>query len=427
MYKAPLYLLVVAILLGPVLTAPASLPTSSAASFAGVPSAQNDTPWPTDGWSTSTPEEQGMDSSLLNDMMERIDEHDVRIDSLLIVRNGHLVFEEYPNTLYDNESRHIIHSCTKSYTSALVGIAIEEGYIEGVDRKLVDLLPNRTIANLDERKQAITLEHLLTMTSGLEWDEWTEPYDSYLNSLNRVWAAPDSVQYILDLPMASDPGDMWVYNSGGSHLLGAIVAEATGTSLFAYAIDTLFTPLGISPSNIMWPWDSHGRYWGHGGVEMVPNDMLKFGYLYLNNGTWDGEQIVPAEWVQQSAATQFTFNDYSGYSYQWWTYPTEIVDVYSAVGYQGQYIFVIPSLDIVVVFTSSVSPFEPDPQPAILFDYIIKAAMDEIPQSIAATDTLTLATLALLPLPLLVAGVYFRIRTNRWFWKSTRIQEVALL
>ncbi|MHA2142447.1 MAG: serine hydrolase domain-containing protein [Candidatus Thorarchaeota archaeon] len=425
MNKAPLYLLIFAILMGPVLTAPAYLPTSSASSFAGVPSAQNDTPWPTDGWSISTPEEQGMDSGLLNQMLDQIIQQEVRIDSILIIRNGYLVFEEYPRPLlYDNEDQHIIHSCTKSYTSALVGIALKDGYIESIDSRLVDLLLNRTIANLDERKQAITLEHLLTMTSGLEWDEWTEPYNSPQNSLNQVWEASDSVQHILDLPMAYEPGEVWVYSSGGSHLLGAIVAEATGTSLFSYGIENLFTPLGISASNIMWPRDRQGRYWGHGGVSMVPRDMAKFGYLYLNNGTWDGEQILPTEWVQQSAATLYEFNDYSGYSYQWWTNPTDIANVYSAQGFSGQFIFVIPSLDMVVVFTSNVPPYEPYPQSAILFDYIIKAAMNEIPQGLAAADALTLTTLVVLPLPLLIAGVYFRIRTKKWFWNPTHIQEV---
>jgi CubicO group peptidase (beta-lactamase class C family) len=426
MANAPLYLLIIAMLLGPVLTAPVFLPTSSAANFAGVPSAQNDTPWPTDGWSTSTPDEQGMNSNLLNEMMDKIQEQDVRIDSLLIVRNGHLVFEEYPSYRYENDSRHIIHSCTKSYTSALVGIALHNGYIEGVDSTLLELLPNRTIANLDERKQAITLEHFLTMTSGLEWDEWTEPYDSYQNSLNQVWAASDSVQHVLDLPMAYDPGEVWVYNSGGSHLLGAIVAEATGTSLFAYAIEKLFTPLGISSSNIFWPWDNQGRNWGHGGVEMVPRDMAKFGYLYLNNGTWDGEQIVPMEWVHRSGDTLFTFNDYSGYSYQWWTYPTDTVNVYSAEGFSGQYIFVIPELDMVVVFTSSVPPYEPYPQPSILFEYIIESAINELPEYVATGNAVTLATLALLPMPILVAGAFFRIRTRKWPWSATRTQEVPL-
>ena len=369
--------------------------------------------WPTDGWQNTTPEEQGMDSALLNAMMDRIDENGVHIDSIVIVKNGYLVFEEYPRTNYDVDSRHIIHSCTKSFTSALVGIAIEEGYIESVDNKLIDLLPNRTIANLDERKQAITLEHLLTMTSGLEWDEWTEPYSSNLNSHYQMWSASNNVQHILDLPMAHDPGDVWIYTSGGSHLLGAIVTEATGSELFDYAIDKLFTPLGIQPSNIFWPMDKQGQYWGSGGVEMLPRDMAKFGYLYLNNGTWDGEQLVPSEWVEQSADTLIDFNDYSGYSYQWWTYPTDIVNVYSAVGYQGQNIFVIPELDMVVVFTSSVPPDETYLQPAILFDYIIPAAMNENPPLVMLGGTIAFTSLAI-TLPILVAGVYYRIRIRNW-------------
>jgi CubicO group peptidase (beta-lactamase class C family) len=369
--------------------------------------------WPTDSWRNSTPEEQGMDSALLNEMMDRIDENGVHTDSIVIVKNGYLVFEEYPRTNYDVDSRHIIHSCTKSYTSALVGIAIEEGYIESVDNKLIDLLPNRTIDNLDARKESITLEHLLTMTSGLEWDEWTESYSSYLNSHYQMWSASNNVQHILDLPMAYDPGDVWTYNSGGSHLLGAIVTEATGIDLFDYAIDKLFTPIGIHASNIFWPWDNQGQYWGSGGVEMVPRDMAKFGYLYLNNGTWDNEQIIPSEWIEQSADTLIDFNDYSGYSYQWWTYPTDIVNVYAAVGYRGQYIFVIPELDMVVVFTSSVPPSSGVLQPAILFDYIIPAAMKENPQQMMLGVTITFTTLAI-TLPILFAGVYYRIRIRNW-------------
>ena len=379
--------------------------------------------WPTEGWLNTTPEEQGMDSELLNKMMDQIGEHGMRIDSVLIARNGYLVFEEYPRSFYDSEDRHIIHSCTKSYTSALVGIAIKEGYIESVDSKLVDLLPNRTIANLDERKQAITLEHLLTMTSGLEWDEWTERYQSPLNSLVQAQAASDNVQYILDLPMAYDPGETWVYSSGGSHLLGVIVAEATGTSLLDYAMDKLFGPLGIPSSNIYWPRDKQGLYWGHGGVEMVPSDMAKFGYLYLNNGTWDGEQILPTEWIQQSAATLNSFNDYGGYSYQWWTYPTDIANVYSAQGYAGQWIFVIPSLDMVVVFTSNFPPYEPYPHPSILFEYIIPAAMTEIPQKVIATNTIVLMTLVIIPLPIIFAGSYYGHWIRNRFRDSVKMQE----
>lgn len=380
--------------------------------------------WPTDEWSNSTPTDHGMNQKILNDMMDTIDDQSILIDSILIVRNGYLVFEEYPRTIYDSEDRHIIHSCTKSFTSALVGIAIAEGYIDGLDSKLVDLLPNRTIANLDERKQAITLEHLLTMTSGLEWDEWTEPYNSPLNSHYQMWFASDSVQHILDLPMEYDPGETWVYCSGATNLLGAIVAEATETSLFDYAVEKLFTPLGISSSDVFWPRDNHGRYWASGGVEMLPRDMAKFGYLYLNNGTWDGEQIVSTEWVQQSAETLVSFDDYSGYSYQWWTYPTDIVNVYAAQGFAGQFIFVVPSLDMVVVFTSSVPPYETYPHITILFEYIISAAMNDIPRQIIAANTITLMVLVIIFLPALFAGANYRLRIRTKFYESTKYQEL---
>jgi CubicO group peptidase (beta-lactamase class C family) len=251
------------------------------------------------------------------------------------------------------------------------------------------------------------------MTSGLEWDEWSEPYDSPLNSHYQMWFASDSVQYILDSPMAYDPGEVWTYNSGATNLLGAIVAEVTGTSLFDYAVEKLFTPLGISSSDVFMPQDSQGRYWASGGAEMLPRDMAKFGYLYLNNGTWDGEQIIPTEWVDQSADTLVDFNDFSGYSYQWWTYPTDIVNVYSAQGFRGQYIFVIPELDMVVVFTSSVPPYEPYPQPAILFEYIIAAAMKENPQPAIFAGTIAFTALVT-TLPILVAGVYYRIKIRNW-------------
>lgn len=366
--------------------------------------------WPTDEWQTSTPEEQGIKSTILNEMMTKIEENQLLIDSLLIVKNGYLVMEEYPSSTYDQDSRHIIHSCTKSFTSALVGIAIEEGYIPGVDAKLVDLLPNRTYANYDERIEDITLEHLLTMTSGFEWDEWSEPYTSHLNSNYQYWSASDSVQYVLDQPMAYDPGEVWVYSSGSSHLLSAIVTEATGMSLLEYAEDKLFSPLGISISDVLWPADNQGIYRGSGGVELLPRDMAKFGYLYLNNGTWDGQQIIPSAWVQSSSETLISFDDYSGYSYQWWTYPNEVANVYSANGFAGQYICVIPSLDMVVVFTSRTDPYAAYPQIPILFDYIIPAALNEIPQTLMTTYTLTLVAIVMLPMPFLVASIYFRYR-----------------
>ncbi len=379
--------------------------------------------WPTDGWLNTTPEEQGMDGALLDEMMDQIQTRAIRIDSISIVRNGYLVFDKYPRTLYDEDREHPIHSCTKSYTGALVGIALAEGHIDSLDSKLVDLLPNRTIANLDERKQAITLEHLLTMTAGLEWDEWTEPYDSPLNSHYQMWFASDSVQHILDLPMAYDPGEVWVYSSGASHLLGAIVTEATGVSLLDYAMEKLFTPLGISSSDFFWPIDNQGYYRASGGAEMIPRDMAKFGYLFLNNGSWDGEQIIPIDWVNQSASTLVPFDDFNGYSYQWWTYPSPVANVYSANGFRGQYIFVVPSLDMVVVFTSSVPPYVEYPQLTLLFDYIVPAAINEIPSQITASNTITIVALVIIFLPALFAGANHRLRIRTQVYESTKHQE----
>ncbi|MFW9944901.1 MAG: serine hydrolase domain-containing protein, partial [Candidatus Sifarchaeia archaeon] len=158
--------------------------------------------WPTDEWSTSTPEEQGIDSSKLGEMMDYIQVNEIDIDSILVVRHGRLAFEEYLSTLYTSDTKHSIHSCTKSFTSALVGIAIQEGYIGGVTDKMVDYFSNRTIANLDSRKQSITLEHLLTMTSGLEWDEWSVPYGEYGNDVAEMYRTTDAIQSVLDRPMA---------------------------------------------------------------------------------------------------------------------------------------------------------------------------------------------------------------------------------
>ncbi len=368
--------------------------------------------WPTDDWRTSTPAEQGMDTTKLDEMMKHVEVNDIRIDSILIVRNGYLVFEEYPRSIYGPDDLHIIHSCTKSFTSAMVGIAIQEGYIEDVSDRMIDYFPNRTIANLDSRKESVTIEHLLTMTSGLDWDEWTIPYGRIGNDAAEMNFADNGIQYVLDRPMAYDPGEFWTYNSGGSHLLGAIVANTAGQTLLEFAFEHLLGPLGISHVN--WPRDQNGYYSGSGGVSMRPIDMAKFGYLYLNNGTWNGQKVVPSDWVAKSAGTEFSFSEYAGYSYQWWTNPTEIANVYSAQGYAGQFIFVIPSLDMVVVFTSSVPAYSVYPQPAMLFQYIIPAVLDESSTVVPNVDNMTASVLLVLPLPLVVAGVYWNMKVKQW-------------
>ncbi|MFW9993352.1 MAG: serine hydrolase domain-containing protein [Candidatus Odinarchaeota archaeon] len=331
-------------------------------------------PFPTVTWSISTPEEQGMDSKKLNQMIELIDEQDIDIDSVLVIRNGYIVFEEYPGIL-DQDDKHSLHSVTKSFTSALVGIAIDKGFIDSVDQKVVDFFPERTIKNLDSWKQKLTLENLLTMTTGLTWDEWTYPYSDSRNDLIKMLNSYDPVQHFLDLPMIYEPGTEWVYSTGASHLLSAIIQQMTGYNTFDFAREFLLEPLGIT--DVQWDKDRRGVYYGGHSLSLKPRDMAKFGYLYLNNGTWDGEQIVSPEWVVESSETRENpYNDeFTGYGYQWWTNPH--LGVYFAAGRFAQKIYIAPALDLVAIFTASIPDGSPDPEYKLLSEYILPAVEDD--------------------------------------------------
>ena len=331
--------------------------------------------WPTEGWRTSTPEEQDMDSEKLEQMMVYLDGNNLDIHSVVIVRNGYIVWEEYPGFLYDRGMIHIVNSVTKSFVSALIGIAIKEGYIEGKDQKMVDLFPDRTIQNLDERKESITLEHMLTMKSGMEWDEWKYEYSDPRNHYVKAISSEDPFQYVLDTPMATDPGLVWNYNGGTSHLMSFLVTEATGQDTHDYAKEKLFKPLGITQSD--WNRDSHGICNGGGGLYLDPRDMAKFGYLYLHDGEWDGEQIIPADFVADSVKTHSRFSLSSGYGYQsWWTYPQQ--GVYRAAGLDGQRIYVSPDLELIVVVTAYI-PERNDPEKFLrnmMFQYVIPSCSE---------------------------------------------------
>ena len=331
--------------------------------------------WPTEGWRTSTPEKQDMDSAKLDEVMEYIERMDKRgmpINSVLVVRHGHIVLEEYPQPDYDQDTAGDIYSTTKSFASALIGIAVEEGFIDGTEQKMIDLFPERTIENLDSRKESVTLEHILTMKAGLEWNEWRYAYTDPRNDYIKARFSADPIQYVLDLPMMEEPGVRWNYNGGTSDLLSALITEATGYDTLGFAQEFLFGPLGIS--DVTWLQDDrHGIYYAGYGLHLTPRDMAKFGYLYLHNGTWDGEQIVPADFVAEAVKTHSSVSASRGYGYQsWWTYPQS--GVYYAAGLFGQRIYVVPDLDLVVVFTSSMSVTDPEFwMREVLFDYIMAA------------------------------------------------------
>lgn len=332
--------------------------------------------WPTGGWRTATPESQGMDSVRLADMLDHIRRQEIPIHSLVVVRGGYIVAEAnfYP---YRADQKHRVYSVTKSITSALVGIALAQGHIDRVDRPALDFFPGRTVPDRDS-KQGITLEHLLAMTSGLDWPSSRQ---ANRDSTLQMFRSPDWVQFTLDRPAAVEPGREFRYNSGGSHLLSAIVAEATGTDPLAYARANLFEPLGIH--DVAWETDPAGRPDGGAGLWLRPRDMARFGYLYLRQGVWDGRQIVPAGWVAASSRSYSQAANWGqeygvqGYGYQWWIHS---FGAYAARGYAGQRIFVLPHLDLVVVFTSGLGWLDMGRAPdELLVSYIIPAALSGSP------------------------------------------------
>ncbi|MFX0007455.1 MAG: serine hydrolase domain-containing protein [Promethearchaeota archaeon] len=319
--------------------------------------------WPTTGWVTSSPESQGLDSLRLVEMEDFIQSSSMRlaIDSLLIIRNGYLIYESYPSDIYDENDKHLLYSVTKSFTSTLIGIAIDKGYIEGIYSNILDFFPNRTIDNMDSRKQNIKIWHLLTMTSGFEWSDD--------ENFNPMWASSDSVQYILDRPMSDSPGSRWNYNTGASHLLSAILNQVTPNGTLAFAEDFLFTPLGIT--DYTWSVDLQGNPNGGTLLYLRPRDMAKLGYLYLNEGRWEDQQIVSQIWTIQATSPSVIFPpnrlSYTGYGYQWWNLFWG--KGYAARGSYQQNIFVIPDIDMIIV-TTGFTDFNPI---SLLLNYIFPA------------------------------------------------------
>ncbi len=263
-----------------------------------------------------------------------------RIHSVVVIRDDRVVLDArfYP---YSREWRHDLASVTKSVTSTLIGIAIDQGLIAGVDARVLDFFPDHTIANLDGRKRRMRLKHLLSMRSGFECD----PTNSEA-TLTEMTGSPDWVQFTLDLPMAEEPGETRVYCSPNVHLLSAILERATGMSTLAFAEQVLFKPLGIS--DVMWLTDPQGIHRGWGDLHLKPTDMIKLGYLHLNNGKLLGRRIVSSWWADEATtgAGQHIpgWPAGEGYAYLWYYAP----DYYYASGRGGQYVFVFSDDGLVI-------------------------------------------------------------------------------
>jgi CubicO group peptidase (beta-lactamase class C family) len=303
--------------------------------------------WPTQAWRISTPREQGMDSARLVQMLAAIQQQHLNLHSLLIIRNGYLVNETYFGS-YQQNTKHELYSVTKSFVSTLIGIALDKANIDRTDHRIVDFFPGRTFANSDPKKQNMTLEDVLTMRSGLDWQEGDPVY-------NAMYRSRDWVKFVLDMPMVTTPGGQFNYCSGCSHLLSAILQQTTGMKTRDFAEQTLFKPLGIS--NATWESDTAGIPIGGWGLQLTPRDMAKLGYLYLRNGQWDGQQIVSSEWIKNATQKHTGTDGSMGYGYQWWTYPS--LAAYTALGRYGQTIFVIPDSDLVIVTTAQLDSHDP--------------------------------------------------------------------
>jgi CubicO group peptidase (beta-lactamase class C family) len=296
--------------------------------------------WPTKEWATSTPEEQGVDSAKLAEALQKIKENQINLDSLLIIRNGKVILDAYFYP-YDPSIPHKLASVTKSFTTTLIGIAIDQGKIQ-LDQSMVSFFPDRTIANLDERKKSITVRHLVSNMNGFE----SGCFSADEATLDKMRSNKDWVQAALDRKVVHDPGTSFCYDSPGMHILSAILQEATGMTEKEFAQKYLFEPLGIK--DVYWEPDPQGYSHGWGDLYLKPLDAAKLGYLWLNKGVWNGKQIVSTTWVEDSVKAN-THGGMDYYGYGWWVSN----DNYYAFGRGGQNIKVMPSINVIVVTTAS--------------------------------------------------------------------------
>lgn len=291
-------------------------------------------------WQYSELSAQGLDPVILNMGLAQMAQSTTR-QSLILMRHGAIVYEAYYNGSRASDSNNIA-SVSKSMLSALAGIAIERGFSQTTEDRVADYLPAYFDFAPDSALQALTLHDMLTMTHGLAWEE---NQASRLLNRSNDWLAD-----ILRLPMSGEPGARFNYSTGVSHVLAAALAEATGLSVCEFAHRYLFAPLGIEVE--FWGLDPQGYFTGGHSVSMTARELARFGQLYLNEGRWGGEQIVPGWWVAASTSPQVDIgNNYAGYGYYWWLNRIAGYDMYSALGAGGQILHVIPSLEVVLATT----------------------------------------------------------------------------
>ena len=311
--------------------------------------------WPTKGWSVAAPEAEGLDSGALADLVEWAKAE--RVDSLLVIRHGKIVLNSY-YAPFKPGIRHNLYSATKSFVGTLTAIAIRDHLLDSADHPVLDFFRDKAVAHVDDRKKAITVQNLLDMTSGFEWDR-----SSY-----AMFGSSDPTKFVLDQPMKTEPGQSFYYNNGNPYILSALITKLAGQNALDFAKKELFEPLGIS--DVDWgKFDAQNVINGQTHLFLLPQDLAKLCYLHLHKGEWDGKQIIPISWVER-ARTGVIDVGYGGFRYAnlWWSLPSE--GAYFSWGAHDQLIVVIPGRDMVAVLTAALPNGTISPND--LVDYIVK-------------------------------------------------------
>lgn len=321
-----------------------------------------------DGWEISKPVDEGFDESALRgayNLFYSENEYVTGI-SLLVIRNGKLVTEGYCRTLKDRDVKRNLQSVTKSFTSLVFGIARDMGYFDTLDQKLYDIIPEDFDSDL--RKRDITLRHLMTMKSGLEFNN-----DDFAQELH-IDERKNQLRYILAKPLFADPGTEYWYHDCDPQLLGGAILKQTGMTLEEIAGEKLFNPMGIT--DYFWEKNVDGHNWAAQALYMRPRDIAKIGLLVLNNGRWKGQQIVSEEWIEQSTSIQSESKGPS-HGFYWWVYEPDYprlpnVSTIQAEGSGGQMISIVPEKALILVMTSE--PYT-DGQTSLEWEFFTLAEM----------------------------------------------------
>lgn len=307
-----------------------------------------------DGISVSSPSKEGLDSTRLFEMVLDLQEHGTKgIRSILIARNNRLVLEAYFDG-WHRDRKQDIRSASKSFVSAVMGIAIDKGVVKNVDEKILDFFPEYdSYLKWDDRKADMTIRDFLRMRTGLSCNDWVE-YSP--GNQEKMYDTDDWIKFILDLPVVRDPGEQFSYCSGAPITLSGIIKKTSGTTTFRFADDNLFAPLGIT--DYAWEYMPPRPDYAGGQLHMRPRDVVKFGLLFLNKGVWNGNRVISQNWIEESTEPRGAVPGQRqgvNYGYLWWTTSWTIhgtdFHAYYANGNGGQVMYVLEDLDMVVLFT----------------------------------------------------------------------------